>query len=384
MSAAGPSPDDERFHFLWPKLGELKADIVDQHCYANPIWFLSNSDRFDKYDRNGPKVFFGEYAAQSVAIVSTKNRNNLECALSEAAYMTGMERNADVVRMASYAPLFANVDAWQWTPNLIWVDSLHVVATPNYYVQQLFTHNRGDVVLPVSNTATVHELLPAGRIGVGTTKASAEFKDLHVTHGDRTLLTAEFTDGTGDWSGGPTWHAADGTYRQTDAKATITSLVGDKNWTDYTLTLKARKLAGEGSLIFTVCDDGAGSRAQWILGGWGNQQHGIQTHFAEQDQLLDRVPGSIEDNRWYDIKIAIHRCEDGVLSRRQARSKRRRAPPSRADAVYLGLAGRQYRRNDSQGGEPWKRYRRRNDYVVRCRPGSTIGTDHYTDGKWQR
>ena len=114
----------------------------------NPDWFFDNTHRYDNYDRNGPKVFMGEYAAQSVAVVSTKNRNNLECALAEAAYMTGLERNADVVRMASYAPLFANTEAWQWTPDLIWVDSLHVSRTPNYYVQQLFSRNRGDVVLP--------------------------------------------------------------------------------------------------------------------------------------------------------------------------------------------------------------------------------------------
>jgi len=92
----------------------------------------------------------GEYAAQSVGVVSTKNQNNLECALAEAAYMTGLERNADVVRMASYAPLFANTEAWQWTPDLIWANSLQVYATPNYYVQQLFSRNRGDVVLPVN------------------------------------------------------------------------------------------------------------------------------------------------------------------------------------------------------------------------------------------
>ncbi len=90
----------------------------------------------------------GEYAAQSVGVISTKNQNNLECALAEAAYMTGLERNGDVVRMASYAPLFANVDAWQWTPDLIWVDNLQVYGTPDYYVQQLFSRNQGDVVLP--------------------------------------------------------------------------------------------------------------------------------------------------------------------------------------------------------------------------------------------
>jgi alpha-L-arabinofuranosidase len=149
VSAVGPLPDDERFKFVWSKIRELKnADIVDEHCYANPIWFFTNTHRYDNYDRNGPKVFMGEYAAQSVAMVSTKNRNNLECALSEAAYLTGLERNADVVRMASYAPLFGHADAWQWTPNLIWVDNLRSYGTPNYYVQQLFSRHRGDVVLP--------------------------------------------------------------------------------------------------------------------------------------------------------------------------------------------------------------------------------------------
>jgi alpha-N-arabinofuranosidase len=94
----------------------------------------------------------GEYAAQSVGVVSVKNKNNLECALAEAAYLTGLERNADVVRMASYAPLFANTEAWQWTPDMIWVNSLQVYATPNYYVQQLYSRNRGDVVLPAQLT----------------------------------------------------------------------------------------------------------------------------------------------------------------------------------------------------------------------------------------
>jgi alpha-L-arabinofuranosidase len=150
ISAAGPLPEDERFKFIWAKLREPgNADIVDEHCYANPVWFFTNTRRYDKYDRNGPKVFMGEYAAQSVAMVSVKNRNNLECALSEAAYLTGLERNADVVRMASYAPLFGHAEAWQWTPNLIWMDNLRIYGTPNYYVQQLFSRNRGDVVLPI-------------------------------------------------------------------------------------------------------------------------------------------------------------------------------------------------------------------------------------------
>jgi alpha-L-arabinofuranosidase len=150
VSASGPSPDDDRFNFLWSKLRGLHADIIDEHCYANPSWFFNNTHRYDHYDRNGPKVFMGEYAAQSVAVVSVKNRNTLECALAEAAYMTGLERNADVVRMASYAPLFANSQAWQWTPDMIWVNSLQSFGTPSYYAQMLFSRNRGGVVLPVS------------------------------------------------------------------------------------------------------------------------------------------------------------------------------------------------------------------------------------------
>jgi alpha-L-arabinofuranosidase len=148
VSAAGPDPGDARFKFAWANLRALHADIIDEHSYALPDWFYANTHRYDNYNRNGPKVFMGEYAAQSVGVVSVKNRNNLVCALSEAAYMTGLERNADVVRMASYAPLFANTEAWQWTPDMIWVNSLQVYETPNYYVQQLFSRNRGDVVLP--------------------------------------------------------------------------------------------------------------------------------------------------------------------------------------------------------------------------------------------
>ncbi len=150
VSAAGPDPADPRFRLAWQHLRALHADIIDEHSYALPNWFYDNTHRYDGYDRSGPKVFMGEYAAQSVAVVSVKNRNNLDCALAEAAYLTGLERNADVVRMASYAPLFANTEAWQWTPDLIWVDSLHVLRTPSYHVQSLYARNRGDRVLPIS------------------------------------------------------------------------------------------------------------------------------------------------------------------------------------------------------------------------------------------
>jgi alpha-N-arabinofuranosidase len=147
ISSTGPQPDGDLFDFAVEALKSVKADIVDEHYYRPPSWFRENASRYDNYDRNGYKIFAGEYAAQSVATVSPLNKNNWECALSEAAFMTGLERNADVVVMCSYAPLFAHHEGWQWTPDLIWFDNLNAYGTTNYYVQQLFATNRGTHVL---------------------------------------------------------------------------------------------------------------------------------------------------------------------------------------------------------------------------------------------
>jgi alpha-N-arabinofuranosidase len=190
ISSAGPSPADERFKFLWPKLRDLNADIVDEHSYANPQWFFDSATRYDQYDRNGPKVFMGEYAAQSDKVVSVNNRNNLECAISEAAFMTGLERNADVVRLASYAPLFAHVDGWQWTPNLIWADNLRVYGTPNYYVQQLFSRNRGDRVLPVGLELPATNAAPRFFASATLDEDKGEVI-LKLVNGDNTLAVVE-------------------------------------------------------------------------------------------------------------------------------------------------------------------------------------------------
>ncbi|GAA4315668.1 alpha-L-arabinofuranosidase C-terminal domain-containing protein [Mucilaginibacter gynuensis] len=149
VTSTGTDPDGARFDTLNTAFRALGADILDEHYYRAPKWFRGNAKRYDKYDRNGPKIFAGEYAAQSVAIASPQNKNNWECALSEAAFMTGLERNADVVAMASYAPLFAHVDAWQWTPDLIWFDNEHSYGTPNYYVQKLYSLNKGTDVVPL-------------------------------------------------------------------------------------------------------------------------------------------------------------------------------------------------------------------------------------------
>ncbi|MBK7371144.1 MAG: carbohydrate binding domain-containing protein [Saprospiraceae bacterium] len=151
ISGTGPFAEGELFESAEKELTKLKPEIVDEHYYKNPQWFLDNAGRYDNYDRARYKIFAGEYAAQSVATVSPDNRNTWECALAEAAFMTGLERNADVVYMSSYAPLFAHVNRWQWTPDLIWFDNLTAFGTANYYVQKMYATNTGTKTLSIKS-----------------------------------------------------------------------------------------------------------------------------------------------------------------------------------------------------------------------------------------
>jgi alpha-N-arabinofuranosidase len=151
VSGAGPFPEGPHFDYAQAELKKLNAEFVDEHYYKDPKWFRDNVTRYDKYDRSGPKIFAGEYAAQSVATVSPDNKNNWETAFSEAAFMTGLERNADVVSLTSYAPLLAHVDAWQWTPDLIWFNNLESYGSANYYVQKLFANNKGTDLISITH-----------------------------------------------------------------------------------------------------------------------------------------------------------------------------------------------------------------------------------------
>lgn len=146
VGSTGPDSEGDKFDYLWPEMKRVKADLVDEHFYRPEDWFLAQGARYDNYDRKGPKVFAGEYACH----MRHKNWNHFEPALLEAAFMTGLERNADVVHMATYAPLFAHVDAWQWRPDMIWFDNLRSMPTASYYVQQLFATNKGTNVLPLT------------------------------------------------------------------------------------------------------------------------------------------------------------------------------------------------------------------------------------------
>ena len=146
VGSSGPNSEGRDFEYLWPEMAKLKVDLVDEHFYRPEDWFLSSGMRYDSYDREGPKVFAGEYACHGRG----KKWNHFNAALMEAAFMTNIERNADIVHMATYAPLFAHVEGWQWRPDMIWFDNLRSVRTCSYYVQQLYATNKGTNVIPLT------------------------------------------------------------------------------------------------------------------------------------------------------------------------------------------------------------------------------------------
>jgi alpha-L-arabinofuranosidase len=214
-----------------------------------------------------------------------------------------MERNSDMVAMSSYAPLFVNVNHRGWNPDLINFDTARAYGIPSYYVQKMFSANTGDVIVPVDVQAPIVDESPkGGAIGLGTWATQAEFKDLKVTQGDRTLWSADLAEGTGGWKFlGGKWRVEDGALRQSATGQNIRAVSGDKGWTDYTFSLKARKLGGaEGFLIlFRVQDEN--KKSWWNIGGWGNTRHAIEIG----GEVGRSVPGHIEQGRWYDIRIEV-------------------------------------------------------------------------------
>lgn len=150
VGSSGPGSEGDKFDYLWPQMRRLKADLVDEHFYRPYEWFLNQGARYDSYDRKGPKVFAGEYACHA----NGRKYNHFYASLLEAAFMTGLERNADVVHMATYAPLFAHVEGWQWRPDLIWFDNLDSFRTASWHVQQMYSEYKGERVLKTTSGGT--------------------------------------------------------------------------------------------------------------------------------------------------------------------------------------------------------------------------------------
>ncbi|MFJ4952074.1 alpha-L-arabinofuranosidase C-terminal domain-containing protein [Streptomyces sp. NPDC088760] len=301
ISNSGPDDAGSTFDTAWKLNRDAKVDMVDEHYYNSPQWFLQNNDRYDSYDRSGPKVFLGEYASQG---------NAFKNGLAEAAYMTGLERNADVVKLASYAPLFANEDYVQWSPDMVWFNNHASWGSANYEVQKLFMTNVGDRVVPSTATGTPSLSGPVtGAVGLSTWNTSAAYDDVSVTAADgSTLLSDDFSGDAAKWThtGTGSWTVQDGQYVQTNDTAENTMVqAGDADWHDYDLHVKATKKSGkEGFLVaFGVKD--TGSYYWWNLGGWNNTQSAVEQAVDGGKSTLISKAGSIDTGRAYDIDIKV-------------------------------------------------------------------------------
>jgi alpha-L-arabinofuranosidase len=280
------------------------VEIVDEHYYSDQATFFSYAAKYDSYSRAGPRIFVGEYA-----VTSGSGTGNLAGALGEAAFMTGMERNSDLVEMASYAPLFANLSNADWNPDLIYFNGTQVYGTPSYYVQQMFSLNRGNVVLPTGLTVQTNAAtsLVQGGIGVGSWNTSVQYSNIVVTSNGITLYQSDFVhSGTNGWSVyNGTWSASSGLYQQTAITTDCYSTTGNTNWANYTLSLQARKTGGsEGFLIlFNVLDDN--DWTWWNIGGWNNTLDGIEQTVNGSKTAYAQVSQSIAENTWYYIRIVV-------------------------------------------------------------------------------
>jgi len=274
------------------------TEIVDEHYYSNPEFFINNAERYDNYDRKGPKVYVGEYA-----VTQGCGQGNLRAAVGEAAFMTGMERNSDIVVMSSYAPLFVNVGWRQWNPDAINFDCSRVYGTPSYYVQKMFSEAAGDVTIPMEIEAPqIEPKAKAGQIGVGTWATQAEYKDIRIIQDGKEIYRSDFSSNMNAWrpvSG--EWKIVDGALRQESNANDCRIMIKDLTSADCTIELKARKISGaEGFLIlFRTPNDQI--KSWWNIGGWGNSRHAIESSGAAGQD----VAGKIETGRWYDIRMEL-------------------------------------------------------------------------------
>ena len=279
----------------------------DEHFYMSDEWFLTNAYRYDAMERGEDAfVFAGEYACHYSG--SNPHWN----ALCEAAFMTGFERNGDVVKLSCYAPLFSKRNYTQWQPNLIIFDNSAVWGTPSYWVGQMYGTNLGDRTLSDSIDSGVQQSGPVtGKVGLATWNTRAEYDDLIVTdtatgavlyenHFDSEDLTG-WTDGrTG------TWFVRDGMIRQNDLSSVDNAFhVGDTAWRDYTITVRARKLFGSEGFIIPFLVQDRLNYYHLNLGGWNNTYSAIERAVNGSKSLAGTSDLVIESGRWYDIRIEV-------------------------------------------------------------------------------
>ncbi len=277
------------------------VDIVDEHYYNSPQFFIDNFNRYDKESREGPKVYVGEYA-----VTQGCGNGNLIAALAEGVFMQGMERNSDHVIMASYAPLFANIHNKAWNPDMICFDSSRSYGTPSYYVQRLFSHNRIKAVLNQNSDFPVVPApkFPAGGVGIGTWGTQAEFRNIVVLNQKLEPLSPQpkLTFERGQWS------EKAQSFQQNGADEPAIAWTSNLKSENYSIRCQARKLGGREGFLIVIGKTDDNNYIWWNIGGWGNTLDTIeQSEMGSKRRISDTKNFSVENGHWYNIEIRYSR-----------------------------------------------------------------------------
>lgn len=298
----------------------LPIEIQDDHFYMIPDHARQMIDFYNLTDRNGPEIYVGEYAVNRKC-----GLGNLDGALGEACMMIGFEKNADVVTMSSYAPLFYNVHDRNWPVNLIGFDNHRCFGTPSYYVQKLFSTEKGDRILPTLISSKDREEEDAeapcsGGIALGGGRSPVEFKDVEVlSPGGKTLYRSDFSSENAEWkTPRGNWSIRNGVFRQDDVERGGLAILDHSEWKDCTLKLKARKIGNVPGNVDGSVDERDGfqisvryasenKRFRLVFGDWKNRNITLQRH-GEREYVLRqyvRPKLRLENDRWYDIEIKV-------------------------------------------------------------------------------
>ncbi|HLZ89155.1 MAG TPA: alpha-L-arabinofuranosidase C-terminal domain-containing protein, partial [Puia sp.] len=287
-----------------------QVDITDEHAYKGAGWSFTHYDHFDKYKRGKWDMYVGEYATNGGV-----GKGNMAAALGDAVYLMAMERNSDLVKMSSYAPLLVNVNDESWPVNLINFDAGNSFARISYYAIRMFNENKPDINLettiqmqPAADTAKTYCF--SGGIGLATWDTQSEYKDMEVQQNGQVVYKADLINHPADWQSiRGDWTIGDSAVKQSAAGAQLLALLKDRTFDTYTLTLKARKIDGYNAFIipFAVKDSNDCLRAH--IGSYVNSHCVFEkvTGGYEVTDLTDqrRMKQPIEKNRWYAIRLEV-------------------------------------------------------------------------------
>lgn len=309
IATAGPGVNDSKYDAAWTFLKSHSSNgednfafAVDEHFYRTPDWFYTNLDRYDGYDRNSYKVFPGEYASR---YSQSKEESNMNSALSIAAFMTSLEKNADIVTMASYAPLFAREGYTQWYPDLIGFNNSTAYGAPDYYVQSMYSNNTGSYTIENKTQNFKNDYIPHGRAGISTWTTAASFYDLKITD-NITGETIELGEPVSTGSG--SWYTSEKGYTQESAYAYAPALLfGTETMENYTFTLKAVKHSGTEGFLIPVMWEDEQNYFTCNIGGWSNTYSAIQRTVdgVTSEYSTQNTTKYIETDREYEIKVTV-------------------------------------------------------------------------------